>query len=164
MNSSQENSSKKEKSINRIVNQNLEFYGLNAVKRSRNKAKRIIKIENENEYYNRTSYRMTKDNFNGISEIFKTNNSLFTSSKIMKTSIQSSISNYLHNYSSHNKKNINNPTKVFNNEKTKSNASDLSNSILKNNFFFDNYKMKNQKKKKKEKKSIIKKRIIKIHK
>jgi hypothetical protein len=154
MNVSKDNSSKKEKSINTVIKKNLELYGINQTKRSRNKAKRIIKIENENDYYNKTSYKITKEDLNGINEIFKTNNSLSTSSKIMRTSILSSISNYLSNYS--NNKGIgNNPTKVFNNQKIKKGGSDLNNSSLKNNFILKNYKMKNEYK---EKKNIFKKK------
>ena len=154
MNVSKDNSSKKEKSINTVIKKNLELYGINQTKRSRNKAKRIIKIENENDYYNKTSYKITKEDLNGINEIFKTNNSLSTSSKIMRTSILSSISNYLSNYS--NNKGIgNNPTKVFNNQKIKKGGSDLNNSSLKNNFILKNYKMKNVYK---EKKNLFKKK------
>ena len=156
INVSKDNSSKKEKSINTVIKKNLEFYGINQIKRSRNKAKRIIKIENENEneYYNSTTYKITKDDINGINDIFKTNNSLSTSSKIMRTSILSSISNYLNNYS-HNKGICNNPTKVFNNQKIKHGCSDLNNLSLKNNFILKNYKMKNVYK---EKKNIFKKK------
>ena len=154
MNVSKDNSSKKEKSINTVIKKNLELYGINQTKRSRNKAKRIIKIENENDYYNKTSYKITKEDLNGINEIFKTNNSLSISSKIMRTSILSSISNYLSNYS--NNKGIgNNPTKVFNNQKIKKGGSDLNNSSLKNNFILKNYKMKNVYK---EKKNLFKKK------
>ena len=156
MNISKDNSSKKEKSINTVIQKNLELYGINQIKRSRNKAKRIIKIENENDYYNRTSYKITKEDLNGINEIFKTNNSLSTSSKIMRTSILSSISNYHNNNYSYNNKGIgNNPTKVFNNQKSKKGGSDINNSTLKNNFILKNYKMKNVYK---EKKNLFKKK------
>ena len=104
------NNSKKEKSINLIKNY-LEHYNFNPIKRSRNKAKRIIKIDDDNY---KTTYRTIMNNhYNELNDLYKTNNYSFsTSSKIIKTSIHSSISNG-HDYT------LNKPKKIFNEKKIK---------------------------------------------
>ena len=147
---SKDNSSKREKSINQIKN-NLEKYNFNQTKRSRNKVKRIIKIENE--YYKTTYRTIMNNNYNILNDLFRNNNYSFSSSsKIIKTSFHSSISNVYDNHS------LNKRTKIFHGEKN-NNKGYLNNFTLKNNFLFekeDMYKNDNKSIKKKRKNLTIK--------
>ncbi len=147
---SKDNSSKREKSINQMKN-NLEKYNFNQIKRSRNKVKRIIKIENE--YYKTTYRTIMNNNYNILNDLFRTNNYSFSSSsKIIKTSFHSSISNVYDNYS------LNKPTKIFHGEKN-NNKGHLNNFTLKNNFLFEKenmFKNNNKSIKKKRKNLTIK--------
>ena len=149
LNISKDNSSKKEKSINLIKNY-LEHYNFNPIKRSRNKAKRIIKIDNDNY---KTTYRTIMNNhYNALNDLFKTNNYSFsTSSKIIKTSIHSSISNG-HDYT------LNKPKKIFHEKKNKNRGSDLNTFTLENNFIFE----KGEYKFKKDKKGMVKRKNLTI--
>ncbi len=149
LNISKDNSSKKEKSINLIKNY-LEHYNFNPIKRSRNKAKRIIKIDNDN--YKITYRTIMNNHYNGLNDLFKTNNYSFsTSSKIIKTSIHSSISNG-HDYT------LNKPKKIFHGKKNKNRGSDLNTFTLENNFIFE----KGEYKFKKDKKGIVKRKNLTI--
>ena len=147
---SKDNSSKREKSINQMKN-NLEKYNFNQTKRSRNKVKRIIKIENE--YYKTTYRTIMNNNYNILNDLFRNNNYSFSSSsKIIKTSFHSSISNVYDNHS------LNKRTKIFHGEKN-NNKGHLNNFTLKNNFLFekeDMYKNDNKSIKKKRKNLTIK--------
>ena len=125
------NSSKKEKSINSVIKQNIN------IKHSRNKGKRIIKIDYLNEYYNRTTYTIKRSNINEMNKLFNFNNfNLSTSSKLLSSTINSSISNFVKNNSYNNgfkNKNCNrNCLNKFN---------ELSNLVLKNKFLFEKGKI-----------------------